>query len=331
MYAILIVGIGSIGERHLRCFMKTGRVNKIGICDINDRRRQHVEEKYNITFSFNNLFEALKEDWSGAVIATPANTHLAIALEVARAGVHLFIEKPLSTNTEHFNLLQDIIDKSNLKSAVAYVYRAHPVLADMRKAILSGKFGDPLQVVAVSGQNFPFYRPNYQETYYVSHSTGGGAIQDALTHVINACEWLVGPIDHIAADAKHMYIGGVEVEDTVHMFARHGNVMGSYSLNQYQAPNEMIYTVVCTEGTLRFELHNNRWMWQREAESNWNISKSHSIDRDEWFTFQENAFLDYLDGLKSPLCSLNEAYQTMKVNLAVLKSTQSKEKFININ
>ena len=59
--------------------------------------------------------------------------------------------------------------------------------------IRSGRFGEPVQIVATCGQHFPHYRPAYRDTYYRDRRTGGGAVQDALTHIINAGEWLVGP------------------------------------------------------------------------------------------------------------------------------------------
>ncbi len=69
-----------------------------------------------------------------------------------------------------------------LIAGVAYPYRAHPTLAAMRDAIASGRFGKPLEVVVVAGQHFPTYRPAYRDIYYRDRATGGGAIQDALTH-----------------------------------------------------------------------------------------------------------------------------------------------------
>ena len=45
----------------------------------------------------------------------------------------------------------------------------------------------------------------------------------------------------------------MDVEDTVHVLARHGDVLASYSLNQHQAPNEVTLTVVCERGTVRWE------------------------------------------------------------------------------
>ncbi|MEZ6074121.1 MAG: hypothetical protein R3C56_00170 [Pirellulaceae bacterium] len=47
----------------------------------------------------------------------------------------------------------------------------------------SGEYGRPLEFIVYGGQHFPTYRPAYRDTYYRSHDAGGGAIQDALTHL----------------------------------------------------------------------------------------------------------------------------------------------------
>ena len=69
--------------------------------------------------------------------------------------------------------------------------------AAMKAALDSGRFGRPVQLVAVCGQHFPTYRPAYREIYYRDRATGGGAIQDAITHVLNLGEWLIGPVDRL--------------------------------------------------------------------------------------------------------------------------------------
>ena len=119
--------------------------------------------------------------------------------------------------------------------------------------------------MATCGQHFPFYRPAYRDIYYKDRATGGGAVQDALTHVMNAGQWLVGPIDRLVADVDHQVLAGVSVEDTAHVLSRHDGVMGCYSLNQHQAPNETTINVICTAGTARFESHNSRWRWMTSA------------------------------------------------------------------
>ncbi len=212
---------------------------------------------------------------------------------------------------------------SGVVAAVAYVYRCHPALGAMRSALASGRFGRPVEIVATCGQSFPFFRPAYRDIYYRDRATGGGAVQDALTHVVNAGNWLVGPIDRLVADVDHQVLAGVIVEDTVHVLTRHGAVMGCYSLNQHQAPNETTITVVCTGGTARFENHASRWRWMTAPGDEWTDEDAGPLERDTLFVRQAEAMFDAVDGRRPPLCSLAEARHTLAVNLAILRSADS--------
>ena len=321
--SILIVGTGSIGERHLRCFAATGRA-ELSLCEVNAGLRETVAARHGVEHAFENLDAALASRPAAAVICTPAHLHIPMALAAAKTGAHLLIEKPLSTKLDGLGALREEIARRKLTAAVAYVYRAHPALAAMREAISSGRFGEPVQIVATCGQNFPFHRPAYRETYYKYRATGGGAVQDALTHVMNAGEWLVGPVDSLVADADHKVLEGVGVEDTVHVLTRHGSVMGCFSLNQHQAPNEVTITVVCRRGTALFEYHGNRWRWMTEPDGGWHDEAGSPIERDTLFVRQAESFLDAMDGLRSPLCTLAEGAQTLRVNLAILASAESR-------
>jgi predicted dehydrogenase len=320
---VLIVGVGSIGERHLRSFAATGRV-RVSICELNPALRQTVAERHGVAGVFDSLDSALSTKPTATVICTPAHLHVPMALTAAKAGSHLLIEKPLSTSLQNIDALQKIVDENGRKVSVAYVYRAHPVLQAMREAIIDKRFGSPVQIVAICGQNFPHYRPAYRETYYRDRATGGGAVQDALTHIINAAEWLIGPTDNLVADIDHKILQAVSVEDTAHVLTRHGKVMGSFSLNQHQAPNETTITVVCERGTVRFEGHRNRWRWQTDPAGQWHDETGGPLERDALFTRQANAFLDTLGRGQTPLCSLAEGLQTLRVNLAILKSSENR-------
>jgi predicted dehydrogenase len=172
----------------------------------------------------------------------------------------------------------------------------------------------------VWGQHFPKYRPAYRQIYYTRRETGGGAIQDVLTHAINAGEFLVGPVDRVMADAAHQVLEGVEVEDTVHVICRQGNVMGCYSLNQHQAPNESAITVICEKGTARFELHNARWLSMVEPGTEWKVEFQFSMERDDIFVHQAGLFMDVLEGKADPPCSVADGLQTLRVNLALLSA-----------
>ena len=319
--SILIVGVGSIGERHLRCFVATGRV-KVSLCEMNPALRERIAQQYDVEKAYSNFEEALAARPDAIVICTPAQSHVPLALAAAQAGAHLLIEKPLGTKLDGVDALQAEIHRRNLTVAVGYVYRAHPALAAMREAIASGRFGEPVQIVATCGQHFPFYRPAYRETYYTDRATGGGAVQDALTHIMNAGEWLVGPVEKLAADAGHQVLQGVGVEDTVNVLTRHGGVMGCFSLNQHQSPNEVTITVICRNGTARFEYHQSRWRWMTQPGGEWTDEVIDPLERDALFTRQAGAFLDAIEGGHPPLCTMEEALQTLRVNLGILEAAE---------
>jgi len=318
---VLIVGVGSIGLRHLRCFQATGRAS-LSLCEIDESLRRLVAEQYGIARAYADLDAALADRHDAAVIATPAHLHVPMGLRLAEAGMHLLVEKPLSTSPDGIDRLEQALARRRRVGAVAYVLRHHPALRAMRQAIRAGRFGEPVELVAVCGQHFPTYRPAYREIYYKDRATGGGAVQDALTHTMNAAEWLVGPIDRLAADAAHQVLEGVEVEDTVHVIARHGGLMASYSLNQHQAPNEVTITVVCRDGTCRWELHRHRWRWMPRPDAPWEEESVAGLQRDDLFVAQAAGFLDAIDGRAEPACTLAEAAQTLRCNLAVLASVE---------
>lgn len=316
---ILIVGVGSIGERHLRCFMRTQRAVP-AICETRSELRSRIANRYGVQSVYGDYSAALSSDPDAVVICTPSNLHVPLAVQAVRSGTHVLIEKPLSTSLDGVEELIRLVEAQGTIAAVAYIHRSNPILQAMRSALVSGRFGEPLHVVVSSGQHFPSFRPAYRDIYYANRSCGGGAIQDALTHLINAIEWLVGPASKVAADASHQSLDGVEVEDTVNLIARHGRVLASYSLNQYQAPNETTITVACENGTVRYQAHRFRWSWQTDSVDHWHHEQFEPLERDDVATLQAAYFLDAIDGRRLPTCSLAEGVHTLRVNLAVLQA-----------
>jgi predicted dehydrogenase len=317
----LVIGAGSIGERHVRCFLATDRT-EVAICEPNASIRQQVQQRYNVPRTFERLEDALAEPFDLAVVATPALLHIAQARLLVEKGICPLVEKPLSLNLKGINDLDVAAASRNLAAGVAYPYRAHAAVAAMRNAIASGRFGRPLEVVVVAGQHFPTYRPAYRDTYYRDRATGGGAIQDALTHLINAVEWIVGPTTRVVADAAHLKLEGVTVEDTAHVLARNGDVTTSYTLNQHQPANELTITVLCERGQVRFEGHRTKWSRITEVDGPWH-DEAVVLDRDTLFRRQAESFLDAVEKRQPPLCTINEGRATVETVLAILASLDS--------
>jgi predicted dehydrogenase len=327
LHRIVVIGVGSIGERHLRCFGGTGRA-EMGLCELNPELRARIAEKYDIARPYDRFDAVLADKPDAVVICTPANLHTSMMRASAQAGVHFLVEKPLAISTDGLDEVARLVTERRLTTMVAYVLRCHPALIAMHAAITSGKFGRPLNLVAVVGQNFPFHRPAYREIYYRDRATGGGAVQDALTHILDAGQWFAGPIDRVVADLEHQALEGVDVEDTVHVLARQGaaedcSVMSAYTLNQHQPADEVTLKVVCERGMVEYGGPLRRWRWMTEPGGTWQEETFPQFERDTMFIAQANAFLDALDGRGAATCTLAEAMHTLKVHAAIFASAAS--------
>lgn len=320
--SILVIGCGSIGERHLRCFLKTGRCH-VAVCDTNAALLKEVAGRYGVR-GYEGLDAAEAAFAADAwVVCTPAHTHLPLALRGLRQGIHQLIEKPLATGLAQVDEVRAAMVASGCFVAVAYVFHAMPWLREVREVLRSGELGRARHATLTAGQHFPTFRPAYRDIYYARHESGGGAIQDALTHSVNALEWLVGPATRVFCDAARQVLEGVEVEDTVNVCARHGDVLVSYGFNQFQAPNELELRIHCERGSVAMVLHEQRWGMMRLGEQEWTWQRHPvPLERDDLFTWQAESFLEGLAGRSCFLATFEEGVQTLKFNLAALESAR---------
>lgn len=319
MHSVLIIGCGSIGERHLRCFQKTGRCS-VTACDTNPALLAAMKERYSAP-GFATLDEAIASGtFDAAVICTPAHLHLPMAMKLLDAGLHLLIEKPLALDTDLVPEVRAAIARAGRFVGVAYIYHSMPWMIGVHEFLKTGELGRVLQASVVCGQHFPTFRPAYRDIYYARHEHGGGAIQDALTHVANAAEWLIGPCSRVFCDASHQMLEGVTVEDTVNVCARHDGALVSYSMTQFQAPNEVLFQLHGERGSLKIEVHRRRWGVMRHGEAEWDWHETPPLERDDLFIAQAGAFLDGVEGRPNLLSTFDEGVQTLKFNHAALHS-----------
>lgn len=320
MHSILIIGCGSIGERHLRCLQKTKRCT-VAACDTNPALLAAMQERYDVPV-FVSLDAALAESrFDAAVVCTPAHLHLSITIQLLKQRLHVLIEKPLAIDMTLVPEVREVIAHAQRFVAVAYVYHCFPWVAAARAFLQEGELGKPLHFSVVAGQHFPTFRPAYRQIYYAHHETGGGAIQDALTHLVNTMEWMVGPVTRVFCDAAHQRLEGVTVEDTVNVTARHGSILASYAMTQFQAANEATFEIHCEHGSMKIESHSQRWGSLKLGETDWQWRVTPALERDDLFTAQSNAYLDGMEGKPCALSTYEEAVQTLKFNRAALRST----------
>jgi predicted dehydrogenase len=316
----LIVGGGSIGERHLRCFQHVGA--EVALCETHPPRQTEIAERYQVAQTFATVAAAAAHDWDAVAICTPAHLHVEHAVQLAPRTPALLIEKPLATQLANARQLVPALRGKFVQ--IAYVLRCHPAVEAVRGLLAAGKLGRLSQATVVAGQHFPTFRPAYREIYYANRATGGGAIQDAATHLFDVVQHLAGRFRWVFCDAGHQALAGVDVEDTVHLQARAGgsggDVLVSIALNQFMAPNETVLQLNGSDGSAQIRFHEHRYGFFPHGAQGWQWSEPLVHERDDLFRLQARQFLEAAAGRGSATCSLHDALHTLQINLAALES-----------
>src|SRR5437016_5032327 len=110
---VLVIGAGSIGERHVRCFASTGR-GEVGFVEIRAELRSEVGERYSGVRAYESMETGLEAGANVAVIATPAPLHVKLAIKLAERGVHVLIEKPLGVSMEGVERLMEVVERKGV-------------------------------------------------------------------------------------------------------------------------------------------------------------------------------------------------------------------------
>jgi len=149
---LLIVGLGSIGARHARL----ARELLPGVQLVVLRHRGCPEKNApGVDYCVTGMDEALSYRPQAAVIANPATHHLETALPLARAGVHLLVEKPISGATQGVAELIELCRTQGVTLMTGYNLRFLPSLRRFRELLEEKRVGRVLSVRAEIGQFLP--------------------------------------------------------------------------------------------------------------------------------------------------------------------------------
>jgi predicted dehydrogenase len=277
-------------------------------------------------FQFASIAEALAFAPNAAVIASPATTHLAMALPLANAGIPMLIEKPLAASCDGLDEL--LIAAAGITVMVAYNLRFLPSLVEARRLILDGLIGDVHAVRAEVGQYLPTWRPasRYQETVSAQRNLGGGALLE-LSHEFDYLYWMFGLPARVNASGGRYSELEIDVEDLV-------------SVNlEYDSPRRLIHVHLdllqrATTRSCKFIGSEGTLCWDGIAEtlehfdpltSEWlRVESPPCRDRNEMYAAELAYFLDCTASARTPQVDLRSAWDVMAIVDAARASISSR-------
>lgn len=222
---VLFVGLGGIGQRHLRNLRSIVGDNldviafreKNSSSVISDtltiEEGSNVEQFYGVTV-YSSLIDALAQGPSIAFICNPTSMHLATAKLAIEYGCHLFIEKALSDSLDGVQELIRQADEKKLVCMVGYQMRFHPCLKTLQDILVSGSLGKIVAVNAEVGEYMPAWHKyeDYRQLYAARKALGGGVVVSQI-HEFDYIQWLFGFPTKIFASGGHLSSLEIDVED----------------------------------------------------------------------------------------------------------------------
>jgi predicted dehydrogenase len=176
-----VVGVGHIGSNHARLYSEITSADFTAIYDVDPGRASSIARKYGATVTkslheFTQIVDAVS-------IATPTNTHHAIARELLRRGKHLLVEKPITENPQDATELAELAAKNQLILQVGHVERFNPVLGALESRLTHPRFIEA-----------------HRLSPYPNRSTDIGVVLDLMIHDLEIILHLVrAPVQSIDA------------------------------------------------------------------------------------------------------------------------------------
>lgn len=333
---VLFCGLGGIGQRHLRnlrTLLGKGldahayrvRRNREKLRDnLSIEPNADLEADYALTIH-SELDQALNARPDAAFVCNPSSLHVPIALAVAEAGVHVFIEKPVSSSMAGLDRLMSVVRTRSLVCYVGYNLRFHPGLIRM-KAFIEGKsLGNILSVDAEVGEYLPNWHQyeDYKQMYAAREDLGGGVILSQI-HEMDLIYWLFGLPKSILCRGGRLSGLGIDVEDTASSLmqydGRHGRFPIALRQDFVQRPPVRTFKVVGDRGVAKMDLAQNQLRLHGERGEVLEDLTFPGFTRNDMFLDQARHFLECITARRHPEVDLRDGIQSLRLALAAKES-----------
>ena len=218
-----IIGCGMIAKFHARAIEDIRGAKLVSCWDHKKKNSKRFSESEGI-HAYDDLSEMLADPNLDVVtICTPSGAHLEPAVEAARAGKHVIVEKPLEINLKRCDRIINECEKNGVVLSTIFPSRFHKSSKLLKGAIETGKFG----TLTMGDAYVKWYRT---QEYYDSGKwrgtwelDGGGALMNQAIHSVDLLVWLMGDVVEVTAKTALLAHKRIEVEDVANAILRFKN------------------------------------------------------------------------------------------------------------
>lgn len=315
-----LVGIGSIGRHHSRVLASLPGVDFVGVADPASDTHKAAQGRP----VFKSVSELIAVGIDYAIVAVPTIYHLEVGVELATAGIHTMVEKPISHNMATSMALASAFGNAGLVGAVGHVERYNPALQEARRRL--EQLGGLYQVVTRRQGSFP------------TRITDVGVILDLATHDIDLTSWLTSQ-QYKSVAAHTAYGSGHKHEDLVAIIGTLKDGTITNHLVNWLSPLKERVTIITGENgafvadTLTADLtfyangtFVSEWdgVTQFRGVSEGDVTR-YAISKQEPLRLEHENFRDAVLGKSADIVTMEQGLATVRIAEAVLQSAKTKQ------
>ncbi len=199
-----VIGAGRIGKIHAtNLATRIAGAEVAAIADVNLQAARELAEKLHVSNVYSDFQQIMNDDSIDAVaICSSTDTHASLMVEAAKAGKHIFCEKPISQNLATIDKAIEAVEKAGVKCQIGFNRRFDPNFKKVRQLVQEGKIGD-LHILRITSRDPAPPPPSYVKL-------SGGMFLDMTIHDFDMARYLSG------SEVVEVYAaGGVLVDPAI--------------------------------------------------------------------------------------------------------------------
>ncbi len=323
---VLVVGLGSIGIRHLTNLRQLG-CRHLGALRGRNKALYKPVDLSGVSVHV-ELDDALGAGYDAVIVSNPTSEHMQIAQRAAESGSHLYVEKPLSQALAGTDDLVETVRSRNLVAMVGCQLRFHPNLIAIKQWLGQGSIGRILGAQVDAGEFLPAWHPweDYRESYAARRELGGGVIL-TLIHEIDYLYWFFGELKPMNSVGGRSGALELDVEDHASSFllSERERVPVFLHMDYLQQPASRKMKIIGCHGIIEWDYHEGRASLSVDGSLREASTVPENWDRNELFLSSMNDFLQAAVQGHKPRVTLEEGIAVLSIALRIKAQVASDE------
>jgi len=316
------IGAGFIADTLANALLKLKEYSSIeAVYSREIEKAKHFAKRFGVEKIYSSWRDLINDNEIEAiVVATPTYTHKEIAVEAAKRGKHVFLEKPISLNIQDAREIVREAEKNHIKLFVGHCLRYWPEYVRVKELVSRGEIGEPRVARAYRLGSYPTW-----SLWYRYREFSGGVVIDLAIHDIDFLRWVMGSVKRVYGVGGRFSRYSIDVIDHAMYILEFENGAVAYGEASWAMPQKFGFTtyleIAGTKGLLTVDNKSTASVHEYYNDS----SSSYSPLYHDAYYNELKAFLRWILFNESVAISPEDAVESLRIALAVTKSIEKRE------